>query len=300
MPRHGQYTQQQADDLLKDYIRPEECASTGLPRDIAPDLVSNYIRNKLKPDFNHAEMGRAMRVARFYVLSDRVDQLLGMLNGDARDANELHRACHLIVAICELGQPKQQDQALNVYNRLVAGRIAEDAAHLERLVETFFYLPVRTNKKLISDRVTQLRADAERKGDNNQLWRFEECERRLFPWVIQEKARRDWLLKMPSGPERNQKWAEAYLMYDMNTPFKWDEAAGFGLLRQARDAGDQAVVEALRVIMERIDPNKDDPSIVTFRKTRGYNARAFFLEPFDRDTQQDAKDSAVPQDDLIR
>jgi hypothetical protein len=300
MPRQGNYTQQQANDLLIDYVRPEECASTDVPRDLPQQLVSHWVRNELKASFSHAEMDRAMRVVRYYVLRERVEQLVPMLNGSPRDHNELRHTCHLIAAICELGDPQQQGQAVAVYDQLVAGRASEDSKDLKLLVETYFHLPAGANKKPITDRAAQLRADAERKGNEKELWRYEECERRLLPRVILEKSRRDWLIKMPPGPERDRLWAEAYLMYDMNTPFKWDEAAGFGLLRLGRDDGDPAAIEALKGAMRRIDPNKDEVELVQFRKTRGYNARAYFLEDFDPDTRRDLKAAATSQDDLIK
>lgn len=300
MPRQGQYTKEHTNALLKDYVQPQECSTATMPRDLSRDMVLEYIRNEVKSGFNDAEMGRATRVARFYVLREAVDQFIGMLNTSPKDAKELRKTCHLIVAACELGNEDQQKAAAGAYTTILNSGAAEKGENLEVLVETFFYLPSTTNKKTITDRVSQLRVQQERKGNTGDLWQFEECERRLLPRVLQEKGRRDWFLKMPAGPERTQQFAEAYLMFEMHTPFKWDEAAGFALLRVARDEGDKPPVEAIKAAMNKVDPKKDDPDLVKFRKTRSYAARAYFLDTFDGETKRDAKASAVPQDDLIQ
>lgn len=299
MPRQEDYDYPKAKSLLDEYVQPEECATGDLPTAIKPELVSRYIREEVKPDFDLDKMTPAMEVLRFYGLREHAERVLSFIKGGERDVLELRRSCVIIAAVCELGAPDQQKAAVGHFDRLLAGELAEKDDALEYLINTFFDLPPRTPQKPIQERVQRLRERTERQGPENQLGRYLEYHLRLLPWVLAEKGRKDWLLTMPPGPERIRRWAEAYLMFEMETPFKWDRAAAFGLLRLAREEGDRSAVEALQGAMRRTDPQKDDPEAVAFRKTRGYKARGYFLEVFDGDTRGDVKASARPQDDLI-
>ena len=300
MPRQSEYTQEKATELLDDYVKPQECATTDLPREMKSELASTYIKDELPDELGPMMLERATNVVRFYVLRDRVDQLVGLLPDAEKTADDVTKSCLLIETICELGGAAQQRKASEHFDRMLADKVMEEDESTPTTIKTFFSLPPRKNTKPISERVTALRTRVEKNGPADQVWRFRECERRLLPWVIKEKGRKDWMLNMPDAPERLQRWAEAYLMFDMKTPFKWDEQAGFGLLRFARDEGDEAAVAALKAAMDRIDPKEDSPEAVKFQKTRGYAAREYFLEELEGSLRRDRDRNLQAQDDLIQ
>lgn len=299
MPRHSEYTQEQATELLSDYVKPQECASTDLPRELRPEQASAYIRDELPDELGPMMLERATNVVRFYVLRDCIDQLVNLLPDAEKTADDVTKSCLLIGAICELGGAAQQRKASEHFDHMLAEPVMEEDESTPITIKTFFSLPPRKNTKPITERVTALRTRIEKNGPADQLWRFRECERRLLPWVIKEKGRKDWMLNMPDALERLQRWAEAYLMFDMNTPFKWDEQAGFGLLRLAHDEGDEAVVTALKTAMDRINPEEDSEEAIKFQKTRGYAAREYFLEELEGPMRRDRDRNLQAQDDLI-
>jgi hypothetical protein len=183
------------------------------------------------------------------------------------------------------------------FERLLAAPVAVDG--METLINTFFSLPPKVASTAITKRVADLLAECERKGPEEKLGHYMEFDIRLLPWVISAKTRKDSILSLPAGPQRLQRWAEAYLAYDSTSPFQWDRHAGFALVQDGRAAGDPATVKAVTAAMAKIDPNKDDPALTKFRKTRGYRAREFFLETLTEEEKDDVKDFQRVQDDLI-
>lgn len=300
MPRQGNYTREKVFEQLDDHIEPGECDVAYLPRDLPPDLVVDYFRQKFDPDWGAANCSRAAEVARFYGTGGAADRFLQPLGAEPGNARDVDKQCYLIVAICEVGSPQQQQDALAAYWRSVDSSVLKDKYALEAVVKAFFSLPPRTPSQRLKDRVIALRTDCERKGPASALSRFMEAEHRALPWVVEEKGRKDWLLTMPGGPERLQRWAEAYLRFDTKTPFKWDRHAGFAFVRLSRQAGDEQAVVALKAAMERIDPDEDTDDAVRFRKTRGYKARAYFGDVLTEDQERDREKHTRPQDDLIQ
>jgi len=297
MPRLGTYTDEEAQHVLEQYVVPKECASQPMPIDMLPERVSRFIRDTVRKDLWGLPMRRATDLVRFYALRDRVEQFAGFFTGTEKTRHDVERACRLIVVLSELGTPDQQNLAVREFERLVNSPAAAEG--LEVLIETFFSLPPRASSATIRKRVTDLRAACERKGPPEKLGEYMEYDIRQLPWVISAKTRKDSILSLPAGPQRLQRWAEAYLAYENTTPFAWDRHAGFALVQDGRAAGDAAAVAAIKAAMARIDPNKDDPELVKFRKTRGYHAREFFLDTLTEEEQDDQKRYTRVQEDLI-
>lgn len=298
MPRQGDYTNEEAKDLLEDYVLPKECATSVFPRDLKPEQVSAFVRNDVKKDLSAGPMRRATQVVRFYNLKDCVEQLSGYFSMDEKTKDDFIRAGHLIVMMAELGTADEQDAAVKQFERLVAAPAAANEG-LETLCQTFFSLPPKASPAAIRKRVADARAECERKGPEQKLGLLMEYEIRLLPWVISAKARKDGILTLPRGPERLQRWTEAYLAYENTTPFTWDGHAGYALAQEGREAGDKTTYAAVTAAMGKIEPNKDDKELTLFRKTRGYRAREYFLEPLTDVQKDDLKDSERVQEDLI-
>jgi hypothetical protein len=297
MPRIGNYTEEETRIVLEQYILPKECAADPFTTDLRPEWVSTFVRDSVKKDLIGRPMRRATDVVRFYALRDRTDQLAGFFTGNEKTQNDLERACFLIVTLCELGTPDRQNAAVKEFERLLAAPVAVDG--LETLINTFFSLPPKVASTAITKRVSDLRAECERKGPEEKLGHYMEYDIRLLPWVISAKTRKDSILSLPAGPPRLQRWAEAYLAYETTTPFAWDRHAGFALAQDGRAAGDPATVKAITAAMAKIDPKKDDAEITKFRKTRGYRAREFFLETLTEEEKDDEKDFQRVQEDLV-
>jgi hypothetical protein len=268
-----------------------------MPRDLKREAVSGFIRDSLTATAGYMQMDRAMRLVRFYVLEDCIDQLKGFLTGNERTPADLERTCRVIVPVAELGSPPMQQEAVKHVQRLIDLPIARQRLGL--LIDTFFNLPVRTPPAALQARVRSSREDVEKNGPEQDLGQLMDYELRELPWMIEEKGRKDGIPLIKDDAARRRKWAEAYLGFDQKTPFRWDEAAGFYFLADVRKAGDAAAIAALQAAMERIDPKKDKPELVKMRKTRGYRARQYFLESLDEQTQRDRQANLHPQDDLI-
>jgi hypothetical protein len=297
MPRVGNYTPDETRALLKQYVLPTGCASDPFPTDLRTEWVSAFIRDTVQRDFIGLPMRRATDVVRFYALDDRTGQLAGLFTGSERTFADLQRACYLIVALCELGTADQQQAAVKQFERLVQAPVARDG--FQALSETFFSLPPRVPATALAKRVSEARADCERRGPEDKLGDLMEWDERLLPWVLSAKTRKDMIVGLPPGPARLQRWAEAYLAYENTTPFTWDRQAGFALVQEGRAAGDAVTVKAITGAMAKIDAKKDDAELTKFRKTRGYHAREFFLEALTEEEKEDQAKETRPQEDLV-
>lgn len=297
MPRQGQYTDAQVKVTLDGYVKPRECASTPMPRDLKPEMVADYVRSAVTADLGYMQMDRAMRLVRFYVLRDSIDHLAGFLAGRERTPADLERSCRVIVAVAELGTPEQQQGAVKQFQRLVDTPPARQ--RLALLIDTFFSLPARTPPEALKARVRTLREEVAKNGPQEDLGVLMDYDLRELPWMLEEKGRKDSIPQIKDDATRRRKWAEMYLGFDQKTPYRWDEQAGFYFLADVRSAGDEPAVAALRAAMSRIDPNKDNPDLVKLRKTRGYRARQYFLETLDEKSERDRQANLRPQDDLI-
>lgn len=298
MPRQGNYTEQQAKAMLEDYIHPGECDADVFPTDLDPRVVSDFIRDEVQPSDDEFSMGRAVMTARFYTLRDRVGQFEGFLQPKEKDRDALVKTCSLITTLAELGTPAQQRRAVEEFDRVLPERVAEQG--LDLLIRTFFSLPPRTNQKPLRERAAQARVNCERNGPEEKLGDFMDYDIRLLPAMTTEKSRRDGILNLPRGPERLQRWAEAYLGLAHKTVFVWDKQAGFGLLADARDEGDEAAVTALTAVMGKLDAKVQGAEFNSFAMTRGYRARVYFLEQLEEEQREDRDRHERTQQDLIQ
>ena len=301
MPRQGNYTQEQVNTRLQDYVFPEECAAGTFPRAFAPEMVSAFIADRVSAEKprSPARMVRVTRLVRFYTLRDRVGQLQGLIDGKEKAPKDLARSGLLIEAVGQLGDAGRQEAMIKEYERLVADRVAEQDDGLEVLIRTYFSLPPQASSASIKKRVADARAACEKNGPPEKLGVLMNDDIRLLPWVIAAKARKDWIATKLQGAEQMQRWASSYLLFDMDTPFKWDEYAGFALVAAARQQGDQAAVAAIKDAMQKVKPEEDEQELTQFRKTRGYRAREYFLDSLTEQEQSDYEKNERAQDDLF-
>jgi len=286
--------------MLQTFVFPRECAENLFPSDLKPKQVSDFIRDEVTPAAPERPVSRVSRLVRFYNLKDRVEQLVEMIPGNERKLIDVQRSCHLIVAIGELGDPGQQAQAAQAFDKLAASPAAAEA--FEDLINTFFSLSPKASPDALVNAVGNARASVEKQGPEEDLGRMMNHDIREVPAMLEEKARKDALQTLQDLPLRRQRWAETYLQMDRKNAFLWDEHAGFALLQDARTlgdpAGDSAAITALTAAMEGIDPAQD-AELTKFQKTRGYRARRFFNEVLDEEVEDDAKSALRPQDDLL-
>jgi len=300
MPRQGQHSDEQTARILKSFVFQKECSQDLFPSDLKPKLVSDFIRDEVPPDALERPVSRVSKLARFYNLRDRAEQLVDMIPGNERKPIDVQRSCHLIIAVAELGDAGQHGQVAQAFDKLVfssgAGEVYED------LINTFFSLSPKASPDALTQSVGDARARVEKSGPAGQLGQLMNYDIRDIPAMLEEKARKDGLLTLQDLPLRRQRYSEVYLQMDRKSAFLWDQQAGYALLQDARNlgepAGDTAAIVALAAAMERIDPNAD-PELIKFQKTRGYRARRFFNEVLDEEIEDDAKDSLRPQDDLL-
>ena len=297
MPRRGQYTDEQVKIMLQSYVLPQGCDAPLMPRDLKPEVVSDFIRDSVNAGLATKSITRAVRLARFYVLRDRAGPLIGLVGGRERNRAELEKSCRLIVAAGELGMAAEQEEAVKQFQRLVDEPVAREG--LDVLIETFFSLPPRTPAEPLAKRVRAALEDCEKNGPEGDLGWLMNYDIRDLPWMLEEKARKDAVPTIKDDATRRRRWAEIHLGFDQKNPFNWEEHAGFYLLADVKEAGDAPAVEALKTAMSRIDPSKDEEELVKLRKTRGYRARKYFLEPLDEEQEDDLKANLRPQDDLI-
>ncbi|MCK4660088.1 MAG: hypothetical protein KAV82_11255 [Phycisphaerae bacterium] len=297
MPRCGNYTDEQADAFLREYVYPDEDMTLTFPTDLERPQAATFIRDRFGEKNSAGPTERAMRVARFYAPEGQVGKLQSMLTGNESTDDDLQKSCYLIMAICEFGRPDQQKAAVSEYQRLVEAPVAQE--DFETLVETFFSLPAGTPVTKLRDRLSKALQDCQRKGPEEKLGMLMGCNARLLPWVLSAKARKDAIVQITDDAERLERWAAAYLCFNSDaSPFAWDEHAGFGLMREGWELGDEAAVTALTATMNRIDM-KGDQELVCFQKTRGYRARELFLEALTEEQRDDRDRYARAQGDLI-
>lgn len=320
MPRIRNYSEQETHDLLESFVFPQECDSPFFPADAPRKFVESFIEKRIDAKATHLNLERAGRLIRFFALRGRIGQIVALLSGGEKVATDVKRACHIISAAAELGQPAEQKIAVDHFQRLTAGPLATGTFDL--LIPAFFSLPPKTPDAPLTKRVHDAAEECEKKGPASQLGELMDYDIRQTPWMLAAKAKKDAILAMKPGPERLLRWAEAYLGFDHDTPFMWHEPAGYGLLADFWDMGvpdpqsshtggdlvlmskpcpaDEAAIKALTDALGKLDKTPGlDKEYVMMVKTRCYRARAFFLEQFTDEQKEDREKSLRPQDDLI-
>ncbi len=326
---------------LHDYLYPRPVEDNfervwgNWPTQLPPEKVSAYLQKQVTTEWNLEQLQHALRLARFYHLSDRSAQFLDLMaeleikNKDPYKSENVRKICALIQAVSELGSPAQKQMAVEAYWRILQlehakllsaewkrnrqeGREYEEE-NLELIVETFFYLPPETPREALKKKVQDIQMDCEKNGPPKLLGDYGNIHYRFINWMLEEKERKDKILGLSDDTMRTRLWMEHYLRLNL-TPnlHRWDDYAGYRVMAESHVLGHDTMREIIASLLSAgMQGENKTPENEQWLQRRGYRALLFFGGALPETLSQDLVREVAPQprpenfyeekyDDLIR
>ena len=113
-------TQENAQKELETFVFGDEYSGFRVPRGIDPELVCDFLRERLTPDSDFEAYKRALEVIRYYESSDIIEHIVtSALTNKEADQLELERSAYAIQAAGDLGTDKQANHAANYFNEVL-------------------------------------------------------------------------------------------------------------------------------------------------------------------------------------
>lgn len=299
MPREADLSEEQSRLTLDDYVVPGECDTASFPGYLKRSVVAEYVDDKLAADSASTILDRLIKLVRFFVLKGSVGAVAARIPDRCKDEGELENALLAIGACAELGGPPRKDQAVEAYDRLVGTRATDQVRTARGLCAAYFDLPRSAKPDKLREHIHRTRVRVRRDGPSVDFAEWNHCDLRLIPWLIEAKKGKDAIIHAKDPKLRIQKWSDMYLAVADKSRFDWSQHAGFYLLAEAQEQGDEAAVGALETSMAQFDEEKKGAEFVSFQKTRGYRAREYFLDELTEDEIKDRDAYTRTQDDLI-
>src|SRR5438132_8590474 len=114
--RHGRAAGRTA---LERYIFGGRYGGLRVPRGVDPELVSEFIRERLKPDTSPGSYAAVGAVIRFYERTDVLPHIQLALSGHEASSDDVQRSAFAIQSIGDLGQPAETAQAVDYLDRVL-------------------------------------------------------------------------------------------------------------------------------------------------------------------------------------
>ncbi len=134
------YTEQQSRELLQSYIFAGKYGPLRAPRGIEPELVSQFIREKLQPSSSADAYASVLELIRFYERADVLPHIRLALTGHEADATDLLRSAYALQAVGDLGSPENAAQAADYFDRVLVPHPALAARIYPALFDTLVAL----------------------------------------------------------------------------------------------------------------------------------------------------------------
>jgi hypothetical protein len=230
-----------------------------VPRGVSPELVSEFVQEKLLPDSSPDAYQRTAEVIRFYERADVAPHLRLALAAREKDERDVRRSAFAIQGVADLGPPQDLTRVAQYFDSVLVPHAA---------VRDLFPLLLETLITLASvgspDKLRQkLHAEVERAAQSQDsseaaMMAFDKLsavERNDLPRAVGAMDTRRRLLAVAPAQRRN----ELVLLYLGQSPHSTDLMetwAGRLLRREAMESDTEPVCAAFSRAIELADPAK--------------------------------------------
>lgn len=261
------YRGREAQNKLVNYIH-RDLYTTFVPRGIEPGLVSDFIRENVKPDSPPSVYRNAVQLVRFYETTEVAGYMLTLLPKEIEDMDDItkiikhyyfYRALFAVQAIAEVGSRQQADEAATYFNEKLVG-YKDSLESINLLLETLIILaPSGTPDKLtrlIEEELSLREKEKDKDEEGMRAYNVISAVKRMYlPNTLRVIHAKTRLIKM-APKKRNAQLIDIYMG---RSPISDDLImtwAGRMLRKDARDAGTDLVLKAFAQEIDKIDPRK--------------------------------------------
>lgn len=110
------YDAQEGYHLIESYMFGGKFGSPRVPRGVEPEIVSQVIREKLKPDSSPDAYERGLEAIRFYERGDVVPYLMLALKGVETDVSDVRRSTYILQAAGDFGSEEVKARAVQYFD----------------------------------------------------------------------------------------------------------------------------------------------------------------------------------------
>jgi hypothetical protein len=289
------YTRKQGLDVLQTFLLGGRYGGIRVPRGVPPDVVSEFIEQRVKPDSPPDVYSRVAAVLRFYERADVLPHLKLALTGEAATLDDVLRSAFVIQSIGDLGSPDEAAQAAAYLDQvLVPQPLALNAFSV--LFEALIALaPAGSPGALIdrlADTVDQAAQNQRTERGIQDYQRIASIQRNDQPkyqnrWVAKNRLARQ------APADRRAELVKIYLKESPYSDTQMEEWAGRMLRAEAMHVDPAPVYAAFGQALEAVDPRKIGPQRARLEIVRATQA-IVYLQGKLTPRQQDLYEKAGP------
>lgn len=241
------------------------------------ELVSRFVGFEM-PDLPPQNFRRVRILADLYNLKENLGFIESLLNKKEANARELDRSIFSTIILREIGDEAQKKRAAQYYEYLVSHRFANET--FDALLECLAVFGYEMRPDSLRSRMEQeIKSLAAREAGEPQAGTekryIEGLANNEFLIIEEGNKSRERISKISASDERLLELIKAYLHLTEDDGgeyfFLWTQQQ---IRRTAEAEGNEKVVEALRVSLNKLD--KMEAADKTFCKIRLFNAIEFF------------------------
>ena len=268
------YNRKQGLDVLQSFLFDGRYGGIRVPRGVPPDVVSEFVGQRLQPDSPPAVYSKTAAVLRFYERPDVLPRLMLALTGRAASLDDVLRSAFVIQSIGDLGTPDEAAQAAAYLDRvLVPQPLALNAFSV--LFEALIAVAPAGSPRGLIDRLTDAIAQAARSQGTERgmqdYQRIVSIQRNDQPRNQHRWAAKGRLARQTPAERR----AELLKIYLRESPFsdtQMEEWAARMLRAEAIQHDPEPVYAAFAQALEAVDPKRIGSQRARFEIVRAAQA----------------------------
>jgi hypothetical protein len=255
---------------LSMYMFDKRYGGPRVPRGIEPELVSDFIQERLEPDSPADAFRRAVEVLRFYERPDALRTMRRALTGHESTAEDVMRSAYALQAIGDLGTPGEVSQAADYFDRVLVPQPQLTAELYSILLDTLLTLAPAGSTTALSQKLNSevRKLEPGQRSSETAMFAYDKLaavQRNQLPKITQAIENKKQVAAAPPNPRRG----ELVRMYLGLSPRGGGSLGVWAarLLRKEAMEGDPAPVYAeFSKAMNAIDEKKlgKDPAKLIF------------------------------------
>ena len=289
------YTRKAGRDVLETFLFGGRYGGVRVPRGVPPEVVSEFIIERVQPDSPPDVYSRVAATVRFYERPDVLPHLRLALTGAAASLDDVLRSAFVIESIGDLGTADEAAHAAAyVDGVLVPQPLALNAFSV--LFEALIAVaPAGSPQRLIDRLAAAVRQAAQNQGTERGIQdyqRIASVQRNDQPRYRNRWEAKSRLAKQ-TPDERRAELVKIYLRESAVSDTQLEDWAARMLRTEAMQADPQPVYTAFAQALDAADPNKIGPQRARFEIVRAAQA-ILYLQGKLTGRQEDLLEKAGP------
>jgi len=268
------YNRKRGRDVLQSFLFDQRYGGIRVPRGVPPDLVSEFIGERLQPDSPPGVYSKVAATLRFYERPDVLPRLRQALTGRAEDLDAVLRQAFVIQSLGDLGTPEEGAQAGAYLDRILVPQALALNAYAVLFEALIALAPAGSPQRLMERLAVAVHQAAENQGTERGMQDYQRIA--AIQRNEQPRYRTRWEAKgrlAPQSPaDRRTAMVRIYLRETPISSPQIEEWAARMLRAEAMQGDPQPVYAAFGQAMEAVDPKKIGPQRARFEIVRGAQA----------------------------